>query len=265
MRPLIPKVRIGSVLYGTKNLRNWLRKASLLNCLELMHAGHKVEMAKKAIFSPQKDDEYIVAVNAWDRFCVWSPRSNIVLTFLNRDRAGNQSRKSSKRLAVALSHLQEHGGAPPDQVMDPSIFPSWFINTDKRNIDLKQWPGYAYHLWASLHMNIVSSHAGDIRLVPSFPRRPFSAPFQYHEVNEWEKHDVQAKLVEGLRRGITRRKHGPPGGMCVLPNPRGMILGDLEVMDQKIQRLVDNPRFRQTTGVTVDVVHGDLVVVVPEI
>ncbi len=268
MRPLIPKVQVGSILYGTKNLRNWLRKSSLLTCLEHMHQGYQAAQAKKFIFTPQKDDEYIVAVNAWGRFAVWSPKSKVVLVFINRDsREQGRPRKELPPALAVFDKTIDKATGNPDTRMDPSIFPSWFINTNKRHIDLRGWPGYAYHLWASLHMNAISSNSGQIRLVPNFSHGTSSfGAFQYHESNEWEKYDTQVKLVECLKRGVTRRKYGVGGGRAGgITHKMGILLSDLDALDKKIKKIVDNPRFPKTPGVTVDVkAAGDVVILIEE-
>ncbi len=247
MRPLIPRVQVGSILYGTKNLRNWLRKASLLTCLEDIRRGLKPDRAKKLIFAPQKNDEYIVAVNAWGRFAVWSPRRDIVLLFINPE---PDSRATRRNASVE----------DPDKRMDPSIFPSWFINTNGRRVDLRQWPNYAYHLWASLHMNAISGLTSKARLIPNFDADSSTlAPFQYHEQNsQWDRYDTQLRLLEGLKRGMTRRKWAGRRGQPSVSNlgRRGITLSDLDRLDERIRQLASDPRFCKKIGVTVNIAAG---------
>ena len=70
MRPVIPKVRVGDILLGTKNLRNWLQTASLLNYVNQLGNQHYANSTKGSLYLPSKKDRFVVAVNAWETFAV---------------------------------------------------------------------------------------------------------------------------------------------------------------------------------------------------
>lgn len=138
MKPVVPKVRVGEVLRGTRNLRNYLRLCSLFRYLEkIPEAPKKVrERLAKEIYSPRRDDNFLVTANNLGRFCVWDERTGIVVYFQN---------------PVLI------GGAVQDPILDKRLFANWFSRTERMVPDLNKWQGVPLYLWASLHMNALGN------------------------------------------------------------------------------------------------------------
>lgn len=223
MRPVIPKVRVGEVLHGTRNLRNWLRTSSMLEYFKKLSVRHmKPSFAKEVIYTPSRGDEFIVCANARGSFCVWSPNRDVVLLFLN-----------------PLPKYQQSYGFQP--AMDPSIFAKWFVRTNSRRPDLNSWPNYAYQLWAALHVGGIDLADGHLRFQFQFET---SLPFAIHQHlggldRATLKHLSYQAIREGIFRGEQIRNH-PSSGRAFGPS-----LEHIPDMRAKIQNLCADGRLLQ--------------------
>jgi len=225
MRPIVPKVRVGDVLLGTKNLRNWLQTASLLSYVQGL-AGHSYRT--KNLYIPAKKDRFIVAVNAWETFGVWGldQDQDAIILFCNP----GQSRRVAGEDEIEWN-----------PTMTPALFAQWFIRTRGRQPDLLSWPNHAYYLWGSLQMNAISnSHK---RLGYSIPAAHDRA-FHSHETNDAPKEVVKERVVTAIRYGLTRQKakRSRPGGSRRV----GPTLGEIQSMRRQISNFTANPRVVKT-------------------
>lgn len=190
MLPMVPKVRVGEVLRGTRNLRHWLRVASILHNLELIHRTTGFQdfgkHTKNKLYTPRKEDDFIVAANTPFHFAVWSGRENIVLVFMN-----SQGK-------YADFHAD---------YMNPTIFPTWFVRTGKYHLDLPSWPHYACYVWGMFHM-------GGMYLPKSpllFSHKPHVIPFNMHkdcnslEYREFALKSAKQAISCGILKGDTRK------------------------------------------------------------
>jgi hypothetical protein len=144
LKPVIPKVRVGDVLHGTRNLRDYLRTCSLLNYFLYLNATGAAPPGgpDSMVYTPHKKDTFTVAVNTHGKFGVWGENKDVILLFTN----------SSNHGLGELIH------------MDTSIFARWFMRTNARRPDVTKWPVHAHYLWASVQMNSQSNATRDLRL-----------------------------------------------------------------------------------------------------
>ncbi len=227
MRPVIPRVRVGDVLKGTRNLRHWLQTAATLNYLNHLRHGCGYTgggEAKECIYTPSKDDEFLVTVNAWGIFSVYSANKEVVLLFINRSK-------------------EWHNRMHRPFFMDPTIFSKWFIRTSRKHPDLETWPLFPYYMRACLHLNMSSTKnttcAPEIHIMDG-PE----GPFQMHsnQVGGWEKLSLRKLIQSCTPRGITR-----PGSCRWIPANigHGPRMDDLGRMRGEIRRLCSDPRLLQ--------------------
>ncbi len=216
MRPIVPKIRVGDVLFGTKNLRNWLQTSSLLSYVQAL-AGRSSREGK--LYIPTKKDRFVVAVNAWETFAVWGLDSDVIILFCN---------PGPRR------HTYQDKQEP---AMTPALFAQWFIRTRGRCPDLRSWPNHAYYLWGSLHMNAVSVPGK--RLGYTIPSG-LDSVFNYHEYNDHPKEVVRERVVDTIGYGLTRRKakRSPFAG----DRRVGPTLNDILAMRRQISDFTANPR-----------------------
>ncbi len=165
MRPLIPKVRLGDVLYGTRHLRHYLRAISVLTQLATISEysrSNLQEIGLKLIpplYAPRKDDPFVTAVNANGRFAVWSTNGPAVLLFVNPTASPQEVAKHLKNpyAKVAGNPLTlpvcDRIGVPR---MDATIFSKWFVRTPFRQVDTAVWPRYATGLRLCFHHNLIA-------------------------------------------------------------------------------------------------------------
>ena len=230
MRPLIPSVRPGDVLKGTRNLRHYLQTASTLNYVNdlSMRMGGR-SRSKSQLYHPSKDDEFMVTVNAWGTFGVYSARDDVVLLFVNPSMPSGVSHQSRYPLR-----------------MDPTIFSKWFIRTPKKYVDLTTWPEAPYFMWASLHLNMSSVQSDN---APIFNiQNGASGPFHMGQCGNHYHRPLQRELLLKLIhqwtvRGATRpnstwNRHLPSGGS-------GPQLEEIPQMRREIQNICSNPRIAQ--------------------
>ena len=224
MRPLVAKVKVGDVLYGTRNLRSYLRTASLLQRVEAVANG-VTESRLKKVYAPSKDDEFVVAVNAWGNFGVWCARENLMLLWINPEKT---------RVAQGLEALR----------MTPAHFAYWFVRTKGRKPDLREWPPYAYNLWVYLQLNAIASNGGQSGL--QLPGHDKYQAFNGHAVFQGAgaRVDVQNYGRAAIKRGLTRPKLG---GMTSVTSGRGCGPSTWEVkeMEKSLREYLSNPRVRR--------------------
>lgn len=237
MRPVIPRVRVGDVLKGTRNLRHWLQTAATLNYLNnLRHNYGDSNKAKECIYTPSKNDEFLVTVNAWGVFGVYSVNKDVVLLFINR------SKEYHKRMHRPL-------------LMDPTIFSKWFIRTPRKCPDLETWPLFPYYMRACLHLN-VSSMKHEMNTPQMQIMNGPEGPFQMHsnQVGGWEKASLKAFVQASTPKGITR-----PGAWNWISAymGHGPRMEDLEPMRGEIMRLCSNPRLLQKIKSDKELYYGE--------
>jgi len=247
VRPVIPKVQVGDILLGTKNLRNWLQTASLLSYVNLLANQHYANSKKGSLYLPSKTDRFVVAVNAWESFAVWGLDQDAIVLFCN---AKNESHPKYK-----------HGPSNRDaEAMSPALFSQWFVRTRGRRPDLlKTWPDHAYYLWASLQMNVISSpdHALNYMVPPGI-----DTPFTTHLHNDTPKHKIRELVQQGIQRGLIRgkqRRRPPVGGRAYGPS-----LQDIPRWREEIRGVTANPRIvkklKEKTTIEVPQAVYDLIV-----
>lgn len=260
MRPLIPRVRPGDILKGTRNLRNWLQTASVLNYLTHIRHGEYggSEEAKKKLYTPSKDDEFIVTVNAWGMFGAYSRNKDVILLFRNcqPQKSPSSSPTASKKPIISTelgctgvrhNPARKHKWEGDSGVrMNPTLFSQWFIRTNGKCLELDTWPRYAIHMWSSLHLNlcVIPSSIGN----QSFGFHTYNGPAGPFEMHDNGSHSELLPLTQAFAhwypRGITRM-----GGKYsfALTRPSGIVgphLAEIPTMRWEIQELCSNPRVR---------------------
>ena len=223
MRPLIPRVRPGDILKGTRNLRNYLQVASTLTYLNDLSNGARPSKKDKAkdIYRPSKNERFLVTVNAWGVFGTYSLDTEVVLLFSN-------------------PLLPHHTGS---ERMNPTIFSKWFIRTPYKRTALVEWPYYAYYMRVALHLNMGNARSDN---APNYHfHTGVAGPFTMRDVSY--AHHSRGSLNEFLRmwatRGATRATatHGrncPSGGF----GPRLEETADLH---EQVRTLCSNPRIAE--------------------
>lgn len=219
MHPLIPKVKVGDILLGTRNLRSYLRTVSVLECLNRLYTGLGKQQSRADLYTPSKAREYIVACNAWNMFGVWEQSSNVVVLFANPSTTGE----------------------PP--LMDPKIFAHWFIRTKDKSLDRTSWPEHAINLWAFLHMNAISlPRNGQGFMLAERYNLPFTLA---DKLQQLDRTDHALNYVRGaIKRGYTRPS--APRIHFIRPPGRGIGPAWSRMSDyrQQIRELICNPRIR---------------------
>lgn len=245
MRPLIPRVRTGDVLKGTRNLRNYLQTAATLNYIHAYQhalALHSGPVRGRALTyagsscQPTKEDRWLVVVNAEGVFGTYCLDYEAVLLFVNpisnRDtRKPGKTGRKSRNLAKPPS---------PDR-MNPTIFSQWFIRTPKRMTNLRYWPNLAYFMWALLQLNL-----GSIRGYPNIGRIPDGSIGLFSAAQmelDWQQDKIMSKARVWIPRGVTRpnadwQRRLPEQGS-------GPCLEEIPRMQAQIQAAASNPRFIQ--------------------
>ncbi len=237
MRPLIPRVRVGDILKGTRNLRNYLQTASTLNYVtSLIEKSRK--KAKESIFYPTKEERFLVTVNSWGMFGICSLDSNVVLLFSNPAGPAKSSTQNKNHSPSLIAFGNKR--------MDPTIFSKWFIRTTEKRTDLREWSDYAYHMRVTLHLNLCSigrDHG------PTFHAQPgASGPFCMSQQDYGMKTRQKSTLLlqHWIVRGITRpSSHKSRAQLRSVPTGFGPLLEETAQMRQEIESLCSNPRIAQ--------------------
>lgn len=233
MKPVVPKIRVGDVLHGTKNLRNYLRTCSLLQYLrELAGVDPFVGKAEASeiIYTPRKNDQFVVGANANGRFLVWEPNKQIVLFFYNGHRTA--------------------GDPEPPKSMDAQTFAKWFTRTEARYPDVTLWPTWAYYLWAAIQLNACRNQEISLpfHYRPGSGSAPFLAPFIIRHClpNGINSATIKHAVHESIRQG-TFRNEGRARARIFKGLHHGPTLEDVRVMRDEIRRLASDPRVLSRT------------------
>jgi len=236
VRPLIPRIRVGDVLKGTRNLRYYLQSASTLKYLqEIKHGAGRARARRQNIYRPSKNDRFLVTVNAWGLFGVYSLDTELILLF------GNPTIRPKKttRGPPGIGRIEP---MMPAMRMNPTIFSQWFIRTHFKMTDLRDWHDSAYYMRASLHLNLSNIRNDNI---PSYYfQHGQGGIFDGHMNGEgWHRDTLRALGSEWAPRGATRMgaptgKNSPSGGF-------GPRLEEIEEMKREIFQLCTNPRIAQ--------------------
>ena len=251
MHPVIPKVRVGDILLGTKNLRNWLHTASLLSYVNQLADPHCRNPKKSSLYLPTKKDRFVVAVNAWETFAVWGLGRDTVVLFCN------PVTPPSGRSPQPRGHSDRDQSEP---AMSPALFAQWFIRTQGKRPDLlNTWPNHAYYLWASLQMNGISNpnHRLSYTLAPGI-----EAPFTTHLHNDSSKGPIREHVEQDIRYGLPRHKQRRRS--VIGYRAYGPSLRDISRWRENIREVTSNPRVMKKLKeqVTVEVPQAvyDLIV-----
>jgi hypothetical protein len=229
MKPVVQKVRVGDVLLGTKNLRSYLRTCSMLRYFRVLDRRHGPKTdAKSLLYTPSKQDQFVVAANAHDRFAVWSANKNVILLFVN---TGHYSARYSEVTT-----------------MDANIFAQWFVRTQGRSPAVKSWPLHAHYLWASIHMNAWRNPETKLRMTSGHAEHHEDGPFEFADgmgVGNIDRQTITHAVRESVTRGVFRN----------LPNSKKQVpqlfsgggygprLQDLPGMRSKLENMMRNPRL----------------------
>ena len=231
MRPVIPKVRVGDILVGTKNLRNWLQTGSLLNYVSQLASGHPQNSKRDSLYIPTKKDRFVVAVNAWETFAVWGLDREAVILFCNPSDAPRVplSRRKPRRRDT-------------DQAMSPALFAQWFIRTPGKKPDLiNTWPDHAYHLWAALQMNAISHPEHLLGYsVPPGREASFTIPHLGYDVDRANMREIVRQTIQAGLILRKQRRRSPAGGRTYGPH-----LEDISRWQEQIRRVTSDPRIRK--------------------
>jgi hypothetical protein len=226
LRPLIPRVRIGDILLGTRNLRRYLQTAATLSYVKEVGAGVSAGRARAVLYRPSKEDQFLVTVNAWEVFGAHGLNCPVTLLFANPTTGGPAGR------SVAGNSSR----------MNPTLFSKWFIRTPRRMVDLADWPAWACYMKMSLHLNLGNSRDPN---APAFNygsgcRSPFTTQ---RGKPPWTKNQLIAALEEWAPRGITRLAPARGGGKTMHRGGCGPLFDEIPAMQDEIRERCSNPRI----------------------
>lgn len=266
MLPVVPKVRVGDVLYATRNLRNWLQTASLMYSVKHVRDGGSLRNAKSVIYTPKRGDKYVVCVNAGKVFAVFVPDRELTLFFVNAPEAvGRKVVKTHAhggRTVQVLTAPKTPGFGTPvksltdrdsNDRMSPAIFSTWFVRSDEKMPDLRQWPDPNYATWVSLQMNAISLN-GDYRLAVSIPRHHDALFYQKLDglgsfgngKRSKDRGTVRQCLQQAIRVGMTRQKHQTGHFNTMMMNRAfGPRMEEIDYFRKDIRGWMKNPRTRR--------------------
>jgi hypothetical protein len=178
------------------------------------------------LYSPSKDDKFLVTANTPEVFGVHSGNRSVMLVF---------------------PALQLTGNMEMEKGITPATFSQWFIRTDVRSVDTRKWPEEAYYMWITLQLNMQgvrydkrpAFHAGHI------PGGPFEAHNYAH--SKWGRRGLREFARTWIPRGATRWSEAKTAN----PGPR---LTDIKWMQEEIQKICADSRILQKikTGVKID-------------
>lgn len=226
MKPVVPKIRVGDVLLGTKNLRSYLRTCSLIRYFQVLDRrfGPKEE-AGSLLYTPNKQDPFIVMANNHGNFSVWSPNKDVVLLFIN-------------------PHKDYFDG---NEYMNPKIFAQWFVKSPGRSPDVRSWPLHAHYIWGSIHMNAWRNRHTPLKFNVR-GAEPEESPFTHAKFigpNSVERQTISEAVRESIKHGVfrnlpDRQKRTPHlfGGSGYGPNLR-----EAAQLRSKLETLMRNPRL----------------------
>lgn len=208
MLPVVPKVKVGDVLFGTRHLREWIHTASHYYLIRAIYQDAPAPSFK--IASPPRDCPFIVGANSGRHFFAWSPFENLALIFANHTDKGGER-------------------------MRPNLFSHWFIRTQDKRPKLSDWPDWAFGMWANLQMGLCLHK--DFRVaLPSVA----SLPFVLHQLvkKPYPRRNAESAILGIAAQGLFRRRtHFPvvwPAGLGPLPN-------DAEIFRRELVTLSKSP------------------------
>ncbi len=249
MRPLIPRVRPGDILKGTRNLRNYLSTASTLSYLHQISTSARHNRARKRqIYRPSKSEQFLVTVNVRGVFAVYAMSESVILFFANgREDATPKPFALSNGLTVPRKKINYRFGNPESDLirMDPTIFSQWFIRTPGKITNVRHWPSYAHYMWMALHLNMVSIVSAEAPLfhIMEGPAGPFE--MAGHETPKmWTREALVGHFRRWVVRGVTRPNN--PWHQQIAGGTFGPQLKDIAGMRRTIQELCTNPRTAKT-------------------
>jgi len=262
--PVVPKVRVGDVLYATRNLRNWLRTASL--SVSVTQRDDGVRARKGIIYSPSKKDKYVVCINAGLVFSVFLPDRDMVLFFVNAVPQTRTSKSSSDPHLVFPSLEKLKKCWRTENRMSPAIFSTWFVRSSERIPDLRTWPDYAYAAWAALQMN-ASSLDGDYRLCIQIPKGhehlflPHMGTQSLGNFGSGERMrdrpTIRACIQHAIKYGMTRHRHQNSNFRAGRGEPSGPRVEDIKEFRKIVQDSLRNPRTRKRLEDEIEISDGD--------
>jgi len=232
MKPVVQKIRVGDVLLGTKNLRNYLRTCSMLRYFRALDRKHGPKGDPKSLlYTPNKQDQFIVSVDNHGRFAVWGPNKNVVLLFVNRSQAGI-----------------EHYSLSKDITMDSNIFAQWFVRTQGRKPAVKAWPAHAHYLWASIHMNAWRNPKTQLRMHSCRTEHTEDGPFEFANglgVDNCDRQTIALAVRESVMRGVFRNFPNNKERTPQLFSDEGFgpRLQDLPNLRLTLESMMGNPRL----------------------
>ncbi len=281
MLPVVPKVRVGDVLYATRNLRNWLQTASLKSAANYAHEGGVGgRVAKSIIYTPKRTDKYVVCVNTGRVFAVFiheeNPKDEMggkILFFINPLAAPKYRPISAGRPVGAPSRgyrvsipgpssnkKKKKTSAPKEEGrMSPALFSTWFVRSTEKMPDLRLWPTPFYAVWASLQMN-AGSIRGDYKLALSMPQNHDYLFFPHMRVGALgpfgggkrmrDRGAIRASLQFAIKVGKTRQdaQDQNVGSGAGVSTTRGFgpRLSDIPLFRKVIRNHLQNPRTRKS-------------------
>lgn len=228
MKPVVQKVRVGDVLLGTKNLRNYLRTCSMLRYFQMLDRKYgRMKDPTSLIYTPNKQDQFVVAVNNHGNFAVWGPNQNIILMFINGSSSGLL-------------------GTSPR--MNPNIFAQWFVRTQNKIPEVKKWPVHVHYLWGSVHMNAWRNRGTALQTRLEMGENTENEPFVLADalgVDDFDRSLITHAVKESITRGVFRNL---PNNKNVIPQlcggeGFGPRLDKLPYLRKKIETLMKNPRL----------------------
>jgi hypothetical protein len=271
-------------LYATRNLRNWLQTASLTYSVKYIRDGGTLKASKGVIYTPNKKDNYVVCTNAGLVFAVFVPEREMLLAFVNADpkvqREGIQLRGLHNSVLAAPMATSDgihksprvaatHADPPAKKKkkrdeqsnirMSPALFSTWFIRSNEKMPDMREWPDYAYGTWVSLQMNAVSID-GDYRLSISIPRHYehlFNSQLRVGGLSNYlgnfgdgkrmkDRGTVRSSLLHAIKTGMTRERVQSRHFRTIMGgHASGPRMEDMPQFRKSIQGWTKNPRTRK--------------------
>lgn len=225
MNPVVPGVRAGDVLTGTRMLRRWLQTSVRYLALR--------EGTDPNFYSPDKDTKFVVAVNAGKVFIVWAERPGMgkgasnklmLIPFVNVSKP-----------TAALGHKQDQEYYK--ERMSPSLFSRWFIKTVEKRTALQSWPSGAYACWVLYHMNGDIAYPWDMGLSTGYDEHRvwYPRPVFFPTTEAPNGSTLEQALASALHRGLIRRKDQTGGRLLAnISTSCGPTEDNLRLMEVRI-------------------------------
>jgi hypothetical protein len=276
VQPVVPKIRVGDVLRGTRNLRSWIHASMWKTYIDASDRGVLyLPTPRSIVFNLSKEDDFIVAVNAWNKFAVWHRKQKLLILFLNgQSNSDGISERPRQVVEIPERHrkLRKMNSIHPipsdlsttipfglrskrfeerysrrHTYMSPELFARWFIRTPERHPDLRRWPLYAHHTWAALHMNASHPLLGDYQLHFPFCPNPshsaFSVPRAIEGLRGGDRGQLFQYALMASKTGVVRFRNSMGG---VLPvGPQGPRLEDISRIKEDAKSIIRKSNNRK--------------------